>query len=117
MFVIADVRAHVQVFHDGHAGKHTASFGHHGKTLLDQIPGSLAADAFAHVLDITSSQWQRAGNGFHGRGFTGAVRADQGYQFAFAHFEIHPFDGLDAAIRDLQSGYLEQCVTGHLLSF
>ena len=117
LFVIADVGAHVQVFHDGHTRKHAAPLGHHGQSLLDQVPGALAAYAFAHVDNVASGQWERSGNGFHGGGLTRTVGADQGYQLAFADFEIHPFDGLDAAIGDLQSAHLEQCVAGHMLSF
>ena len=101
--VVADVGAHLQVFGDGHAGEHAAAFGHHGQALLDQVPGTLAPDALAQVFDVAIVDRQDAGDGLHGGGLAGAVGADQRDQFAFAHFEIHALDGLDAAVGHLQA--------------
>ena len=116
-FVVPDVGAHLQVFNDGHAGKHAAPFGHHGQALLDQVPRTLALDAFSQVLDIAAVERQGAGNGLHGGGLARTIGANERDQLAFGHLKINPLDGLDAAIRDLEIGYFEQNFAGHVLSW
>ena len=106
--VFADVGAHLQVFGDGHAREDAAAFRHHGQAFAHQVPGALALDAFAHVLDVAFGRCQRAGDGFHGGGFAGAVGADERDELAFADFEVNALDGLDAAVGDFQAGDFEQ---------
>ena len=114
--VIADISTHRQVFQNGHAGKHAATFWHHGQALFDQIPGAFAFDALTEVLDITVLERQGACDGFHGRRFTSAVRTDQGDQFTFTHFKIDAFDRLNTAVTHFESADFEKNIC-HVMSF
>ena len=92
----------MQIFEDGHSGKHTASFRHHGQAFLDQVPGAAPLDAFTQVLDVAAQHRQATGDCFHGGCLAGAVRADQRDQLAFTNLKINALDRLNAAIGYLQ---------------
>ena len=99
----------MQVFRDGHAGENAPAFRHHGQAVLDEVPGTLALDAFTQVLDIALHHGQSARDGFHGGGFAGTIGANQRDQLALVDMQVNALDRLDTAVSDFKARNFEKC--------
>ena len=98
VLVIAQIRAHLQVFQHRQVGEHAAAFGRLGDTGLQHLVDGLAQQLLAVIGDGAAVGLDEAGDGTQRGGLACAVGADQGDDLAVRHLKADAPQGLDAAV-------------------
>jgi hypothetical protein len=95
-------RAQQQVIKHAHGGEHAPPFRRMGQAAPGDAVRVQARDVLAVQRHLAGARLDHAGDGAHGGGLAGAVRADQGHQAALGHFERDAVQNLHLAVGRFQ---------------
>ena len=98
----AGIGTHLQILLHGELEEDPAPFGAERHALADDLVGGGAQQGGALKFDGAGAGLQQTADGVQGGGFAGAVRADQGDDLTLVYLKGNAFDGVDAAIVNLQ---------------
>ena len=94
----AEEAAHHQVFFHSQAGKHPATFRHHGNALAHDARSVLADQLFTLVADAATARLGRAAEGHQQGRLAGTVGADQGDNLTLTDFDVDVMQRLNLAV-------------------
>ena len=94
--------AQQQVVRHRHRGEHAPAFGRVGQAGARDAVRVEPRDILAAQGDGAGFGFEHAGNGAHGGGLAGAVRADQGHQLALRDFKRNAVQDFDFAVGGVQ---------------
>ena len=112
--IATQVRAHAQVFFNGHPREDAAAFRHHDQALRHQLPSALPFDGAPLIAHLTACGLQQATDGLECGGLAGAVGTDQTDQLARVQIQTQVLDSLNATVRHIQLPNRQQGLTHHI---
>ena len=112
-----DISTHFKVFLHGHLEEDSAPFGNQGQTLGDNLMTRRFDQRFTQKSDISGLAVEQAGDGIQRGGFSRAVGADQGNDLTLVDLEGNAFDGMDAAVINVDVFHFQDGVHTYASSF
>ena len=95
-------RTQVQVFLNGQGTENAATFRRMGDPHADQAMRGHFVDGSGLEANFAPRRAQQATDGVQGSGFAGAIRAENGDDFALPDMQIDTVQRLDVAVADMQ---------------